>query len=299
MNGDGGKVRRATGSPGAAGWLVLAAPLLAWAAVRAAGAMNPDGIAYVRLAGYWAAGRFRLAVSGYWGPLLPLLMVPFRWLGFSPLAAGRAAVAVSGLVFIGGGTAFLRAVLPESLAARWAGGVLVLAAVSWSVPAITPDLLLGGLLALGLAVLVSESWPVRKGRQVAAGALLGGAYLAKAVAFPLAVLFTLGVSGLRAGAGESPARRVARAAAVTLLAFAAVAAPWVATLSAKYGGFVFSTSGSLNHSLVAPGVAEPVHPYRVTLHRVERGRVTAWEDPSRMPYRCWSRSTVPRRSATR
>jgi len=277
-----------------AGWLLLAVPLLAWAAIRVAGAMNPDGIAYVRLGGYWASGRVSLAVSGYWGPFLPWLMVPFRWLGLSPLAAGRAAIVVSALVFVAGGTAFLRVVLPGNRAARWAGGVLVLAAVAWSVPAITPDLLLGGLLAFALSALVARGWPDRPRLQVLAGAVLGAAYLAKAVAFPLAVLFTLGLAGVRSFSGEIPARRAGRAAVLTLLAFGCVAAPWVATLSAKYGGFVFSTSGGLNHALVGPGASEPVHPYRVTLHDVEPGRITAWEDPSRMPYRRWFPFDGPR-----
>ena len=44
--------------------------------------LNTDAIAYMRIAEYWAAGNFELAVTGYWGPLLSLLMVPFLYLGF-------------------------------------------------------------------------------------------------------------------------------------------------------------------------------------------------------------------------
>jgi len=30
-------------------------------------ALNPDGVAYMRIASYYAAGRMDLAISGYWG----------------------------------------------------------------------------------------------------------------------------------------------------------------------------------------------------------------------------------------
>ncbi len=272
----------------AGGWVLAALPFLCWVAAGSADAMNPDGIAYVRLAGYWATGRWALAISGYWGPLLPWLMVPFRLGGLGPLPAGRAAIVVSSLGFVAGGTALLASVGIRRGALAALAGVVALAAITWSVPSITPDLLLGGLLAAALAFLVGERWSDHRSHQLLAGVFLGLAYLAKAVAFPLAFLFTGGLAALRVLAGAAPAGRAARAAVVTLVAFAAVAAPWVIVLSAKYGGFVFSTSGALNHALVGPGAGPPVHPYRCTLYRVEAGRVTAWEDPSGMPYREWS-----------
>ena len=36
-------------------------------------ALNPDAVAYLRIASYFSEGKFDLAVSGYWGPLLALL----------------------------------------------------------------------------------------------------------------------------------------------------------------------------------------------------------------------------------
>ena len=45
--------------------------------------INPDGVAYMRLARYWAEGRLDLAVSSYWGPLLSWLLVPSAWLGLA------------------------------------------------------------------------------------------------------------------------------------------------------------------------------------------------------------------------
>src|SRR3989442_5565017 len=51
-------------------------------------ALNPDGVAYMRIASYYAAGRMDLAITGYWGPLLSWLLVP--WLKAGATAGGSA-----------------------------------------------------------------------------------------------------------------------------------------------------------------------------------------------------------------
>jgi hypothetical protein len=65
----------------------------------------------------------------------------------------------------------------------------------------------------------------------------------------------------------------------------------VAVLSVKYGGFTFSTSGRINHAIVGPGNADNIgryHPFVREFHTPDPGRVTMWEDPSRMTYPFWS-----------
>ena len=70
--------------------------------------LNTDAIAYMRIAEYWAAGNFELAVTGYWGPLLSLLMVPFLWLGVDPLISGKLAMLISAIVFFHGSQFLVR-----------------------------------------------------------------------------------------------------------------------------------------------------------------------------------------------
>ena len=65
------------------------AVLLAVAAWRNLHQLNPDAIAYMRIAGYYANGQTELAVTGYWGPLLSWLMVPLLKVGAPPLVAGK------------------------------------------------------------------------------------------------------------------------------------------------------------------------------------------------------------------
>jgi hypothetical protein len=39
--------------------------------------INPDGVAYLRIAGYYLSGDLGKAVSGYWSPLYSWLLIPW------------------------------------------------------------------------------------------------------------------------------------------------------------------------------------------------------------------------------
>ncbi len=261
---------------------------LIFAASRNADALNTDAVAYLRIAEYYADWRTDLMVSGYWGPLLSWLAVPFLKLGFGPLAAGRAAMVVSGVVFWFGCRAVFRAFeIGRGLRTLglWLAAVF---SVFWSVRHITPDLLLAGLMGMAIARTADRSWLEGRRSAVWAGLLWGLAYYSKAIAFPLAVLVTVAVAALLFVGGMADLRRVVQRAAITWAAFALVAAPWMGVLSVKYGGPTFSTSGRINHAIAGPPDVERYHPFARELHRPDPGRVTQWEDPSNMDYQFWS-----------
>lgn len=284
--------RPAPGAVGSTRWLglvlVVDAGLLAAAAWANTHRLNVDGIAYLRLAGYYVEGPLRLAVSGYWGPLLSWLMAPALAAGIEPLVAARAVMALTGLVFAGGCATLLRTLglRPWSIVAGTA--VAGLAAVGWSVQLISPDLLVGGLIALALAATVRRRWAENGGGALLAGVLWGLAYLAKAVALPFAVLAVpLTAWRLRAGRREGTARW-GHALAWTALGWGLAAGPWVGLLSAKYGRLTFSTAAKAAHAIVGPADQQRYHPFARRLHRPEPGRLTAWEDPTSLPYADWS-----------
>ena len=64
--------------------------------------LNPDGLAYIRIAQYYLNGQTALMISGYWGPLLSWLIVPWLLVFDDPLLAAHAAMAVSAVVFLFG-----------------------------------------------------------------------------------------------------------------------------------------------------------------------------------------------------
>jgi len=121
-----------------------------------------------------------------------------------------------------------------------------------------------------------------------AGALWALAYLAKAVAFPLAILTTLSLGGLVLIKHKSLERAsCARKMLTTLLAFALVAGPWVEVLSIKYGRPTFSTAARISHALTGPSDSERYHPFARTFHRPEPGESPVGR-PSNMAYNFWS-----------
>ena len=251
--------------------------------------LNTDAIAYMRVAEYWSNGNFGLAVNGYWGPLLSWLMVPFLWLGVEPLLAGKLAMLISGAVFFHGSLFLVRSVglrLIDELIVAW---VLALTVPGWMSNHVTPDLLVAGLMAFALGQAVSPDWLANRRRAVGAGATWGLAYLAKAVALPVGVVVSV-LLALCWRLGQAENRRESwRQLGVTLGLLALVAAPWITGLSLKYDKPTFSTSGPIAHAVVGPGNDRPApHPFGSTIYKPEPGRVTAWEDPSRMDYDYWS-----------
>jgi hypothetical protein len=67
-----------------------------------------------------------------------------------------------------------------------------------------------------------------------------------------------------------------------------ICSPWLTVISVKYGTLTFGTSGPLNHAIVGPPDIERYHPFGVTFHHPEAGRVTSWEDPAPALYHQWS-----------
>lgn len=290
------------------------ATLLVVAAWRNLHQLNPDAIAYNRIAGYYASGQWELAITGYWGPLLSWLMLPMLKVGLAPLVAARGVMALSGVVFLCGAVAVFRVFRLPRVGLQTGAWIAMGWSVFWSVRHITPDLLMAGLVGLAVSATMRLflapcrriAFPASVDHQprasvvanrscaralrfgVAAGLWWGMAYLAKAVALPLAVLTTAGLA-VFALSGRGDLRvEIARRLGLVWLGTALVAAPWIGLLSLHYGKFTFSTTGPIAHALAGPGEDSRYHPAMVTLHQPDAGRLTQWEEPSRMAYRYWS-----------
>lgn len=250
-------------------------------------ALNTDAVAYIRIASYYADGNVALAVSGYWGPLLSWLMAGFLKLGVPELIAARLAMLVSAQVFLWGCVAvFEYFQLPR----RWCviGAMLAaLAGAYWSVQAITPDLLLSGIVTFAVSRMC-DGTKSRIASDVVTGLLWGVAFLTKAVALPLGCLAILAFAGLDYLRNRGARTTLLRQMLVRGAVFALVAAPWVAVLSLKYHQLTFSTTARISHALTGPTDVDRYHPFARTFHQPEPGRVTSWEDPSLMAYRTWS-----------
>ena len=255
--------------------------------------LNTDAIAYLRIASYYASGQIDLMVSGYWGPLLSWLIAPLLKLGLAPLDAGRVAMGGTAVVFLLGSAALFRAVRLPASGQVIGTCVVAVASIYWSVEYISPDLLMSGLISLAVARMIVPDYANNRRSQLTAGAWWGLAYLAKPVAFPLALVVSALLVALHLVVRSADRKQCLRALGLTLLAFAVVAGPWVLTLTVKYHRSTFSTSGRINHAIVGPQAADRspsqgLHPFTSSFHKPDPGRLTVWEDPTNMKYEFWS-----------
>lgn len=251
-------------------------------------ALNADAVAYLRLGSYYAEGKCDLAVSGYWGPLLSWLVALGLKLGFAPLVVARGLMALSALAF-GFGAAEVYRALKLSASGSFLGTVLAaLASAYWSVQFITPDLLLSAWIFLAISRMLDGRWVRGPGPALATGCFWGLAYLTKAIALPLGVGMIWCCIALEWRRTKASERAWLRPAAMAVAAFMVVALPWMLVLSGKYGRPTFSTTARISHTLTGPPDRERYHPFARTFHQPESGRVTSWEEPSRMDYEYWS-----------
>ncbi len=262
--------------------------LLIVAAWRNADQLNTDAVAYLRLAHYYTTGQIELAVSGYWSPLFVWLLAPLLKLGLAPLVAARIVMALSAVVFFWGCVAVFHAFRLRERAYVLGAWLAALASVFWSVRNISPDLLVAGLIAFAIATMLEERWLNERHAAVITGFWWGLAYLAKAVALPLALLVGSTLAALIGFTKTEQRQRAFYQFGITLLTAVVIVLPWIATISLKYGRPTFSTTARIAHAVAGPADRARYHPALRTFHQPEPGRLTAWEDPSRMPYEHWS-----------
>lgn len=268
------------------GLLAVQVPLLFVAAQKSAHTINPDAVAYLRIAQYYSEGRFDLAVSGYWGPLFSWLSMPFLNISENPVVTARIVTAFSAVLFLLGS---LSAVV--GLGLKWpqiilVGCLVALFSVYWSVAVIAPDLLMSGLLLNGFGLSVSAVKTTSRRRLFLSGLSYGLAYLAKAVALPVSLGLILGLTLLRLYVGVIDQITAVRVLRWTGSGLAILASPWIIVLSLHYGKPTFSTSGPIAHAIVGPN--SEGHFIDYMYQSPEPGRITTWEEPSRLPYRHWS-----------
>ncbi len=271
-------------------WFGLAGQLalllgLGW---RFRDALNPDAVAYLELARHYADGNFQLALSGYWGAGLIWGLALLLKCGLAPLVAARLLMGLSALLFLWGARCVYQAVGLSGRARLWALTLTGLFSAWCSVQFITPDLLQAAVWLFVVCLLRRETWWQRPGQSVKVGLLCGLAYLIKAIALPVGVMLIFSFAVRDGWESRSDRRRIAMAAARSLITMLIVAAPWIVVLSVKYQRLTFSTTPAVTHTLTGPNDVDRYHPYVRSLYLPETGRVTSWEEPSLMPYRTWS-----------
>ena len=233
--------------------------------------LTPDAMDYLDIAREVAAGHWGAIANGYWGTLNSVLLAPFLRFHLSPerelLLAHLQGILIVLIAFFAF-RFFLNSVLDtireprdkdkepsEEIGLRslpeWSLCVLGYSLFLWSsliivgVSMFGPDLVVTVFVYLAAGLLLRLRREHRLLNFVAFGFTLGIGYWAKAIMFPISLVF-LAVSILKVPRWKQNL--------CSVLAFAVVAAPLMLTLSLQRGRFTFGDSGLLNYSaMVSPG----------------------------------------------
>jgi hypothetical protein len=275
--------------------------------------MNNDGLFYLDVARTYASGDWFAAVNGFWSPLYSWIMTPLLAFNPNPQHEFAAVHAVSFLLFLLALAAFdffLRELFTTLQGngstsrkvfgrAWWACGYALFAYASLvmvNLGRVGPDILVAACMYAASALLLrfarTDTFPFWSA--VSLGVTLGLGYLAKSVLFPisLVILATTFAVVFRQ-------RRRWVGAAIALLAFVLIAAPWIKVLSSSKQRFTVLDAGRLNYAWKVNNVpishwqGDPVHgnPLHATRKLSDgpvvyefatpiRGTYPVWQDPS-------------------
>jgi hypothetical protein len=222
---------------------------------------DPEGITYLDMADAYRLGDWRAALVGLWSPLYPWLL-SLMMLFFNPSAqweftAVHALNFFLYLVTLASFSVFMREFLRanKDTAANgrlpdWCWLVLGYALFTWSMIRLMPahlpepDSIVCALVYLIFAMLFRvRRGSVNWGASVCFGVLLGLGYLAKAIMFPMAFVFT-GVAVMLVGRSAKKLSKILIAFSVFLL----LSLPYIVVLSQANARWMFSDAGRLNYA---------------------------------------------------
>lgn len=252
--------------------------------------VNPDATSYISIAQKYADLDYKHAVNGYWGPLLSWLLVPFIWLHIEPLMAARIIALASSVGLLYVYWFLLRRYFVDKIMS-WLS-LLGLAGIlmTWSLGAITPDVLFAFLLTAEIAFLDRAARRANWQNSIALGLSVALLYFCKAFGLYL-FLAQLAVIAISIGLAKQGFGRVARLSVRSLIIVLILISPFVAAISVKYHHLTISTSGAYNYGTLAPETnGVPVHPTTVSgpYEPPNPTAFSAWEDPSFLPVVEWS-----------
>ena len=219
--------------------------------------VNLDGISYLELAWAWREGRWSDAINGYWSPMYPWLLALFLGIVRPAPAAEyptvHAANATAGLLALAAFVYFARALLPATVAVEGRMPAAVRAAAAyalfiWSSIVMlvvwmeSPDMLLATFIFLTAGALTRVAHGDVRFRTFALfGAGVGLGYLTKSAMLLIGALFFVSL------AAAALPRRAWLGLLLAGAVSAALAAPWILTLSIAKAKLTFAETGRINY----------------------------------------------------
>lgn len=249
--------------------------LHAWAAATSH-SMNADGISYLDIGDAYMRGDWQTAINPIWSPMYSWILGPVMYFVNPPMRWEFPVVhLVNFVIYLVAMVCFeffwRQLMRYNKFKANGAGGEHWVTLPTWAwlplgytlfiftslnlieIWAVTPDMLMAAFVYLAAGLILRlrlgfSGWPTF----ILLGIVLGLAYLAKAVMFPISFVFLV-VALFSIGHIRRAAPRVLGA----LLMFLLVTLPFIALISGVAGELTFSTAGKLTYARYLNGVPYP------------------------------------------
>lgn len=257
-------------------------------------AINPDGIAELRLAGYIAEGSFQQSVTSSWSPLFIWLMSPFLFFGFDGLTTARIVIALCGAgLLLSSWFLSLRFNLSQNI--RFIALLIAVLLISdWSIRNIGMDLLFAAMITWYLYLVTNPNILNDKKASFFCGIVGGFSYLAHHYAllfflahFPLMLLI---IRYFNRDKENYPLKNFFLSWGIGVAGFLIIVICWMGIVSVKYGHLTVSSKGSIAHSVMGPKDTDRRHPFFVGgLYKPRNSyAIHVFEDPSEVKFKTWS-----------
>lgn len=260
---------------------------------------GPDLVSVISIAKLYAAGDFKNAVNGYWGPLFSWFLVPFLLFKSTPFFALYSTKILS--LIIG----FFTIIAIRLLSYRFEMNeniriislflmVFVILYISLAPIFYPMDLLLIFFIVCYLYFIFDPEYPDKLSSGVWCGIIGALAFLTKAYAFPFFLVHFVLFNLLHyfKGLSREKRKKVLKNLFLGLVIFFIISGSWGAVISSKYGELTIGTSGKYNYELVGPDqnleglVVIPI--YLGFMEPSNEKAVSAWEDPSYHKLTTWN-----------
>ena len=243
------------------GALLIAFILIAISGHQTIYKIGSDAMSYISIAEHYARGDIKVAVNGYWSPMISWLMTPLIFIGIDGREAFAFVNVLSAITILVIGSAIVWRATKQSLLPALTFIVIMTIFLRSVVDEFFPDLLLVAWSAVFILTIMLADKLADKRRlktDICTGLILGlvgaAGYMTKLYALPFFIGVIILWAFVRLLSFKEAFLRPALLTAVFLVLFAS---PWVAALSIKYDYLTVGSSFAINTAPKFEPVPEP------------------------------------------
>ena len=219
--------------------------------------INPDGINYINIAHSYMSGNFYGSINDYWSPLLSWIIIPFLYIGQTPVTA-LFSIKIMSLIL-----GFITIIGIHQLSYRFEMDeiirtvilfTVIIPVLYFSLSIITPDLLIVCVSVFYLAIIFNFDYPSKLSNGAFCGILGALAYLSKSYGLIFFIVTFLIFNFLQyfRDSDRYRKKKILKNFILGFTIFFMISGLWIGLISNADGKLTFGTAGASNYAEVAP-----------------------------------------------